>query len=283
MHPIQPGVSLICATKNRHAELRRLFTSLQVQTSQQFELIIVDQNESPLIVDLVQEFRNHITIKHLRFSFASNTKARNEGVRHASFSWVGFPDDDCWYPEDAIAKLLDRIKRENSDAIFINWSDPVSAVSKTMFSFDRGIMKLDEAFVLASCICIFFNTETFRSAKGFNEKMGLGSDTLVKAGEEQDLMLNVISKGGKIYKDPTITVYHPINQRPWDESFRERIKSQGACDIYFTRKYKGWVQALKLQLFWCGATLFNLIRGSKKNAEWYFYKVLGSIMLASKL
>lgn len=282
MHQNQPGMSLICATKNRHAELRRLLTSLQKQTVQLFEIIIVDQNESLLIVDLVEEFKRHLTITHIRCSFASNTKARNEGVRHASFLWLAFPDDDCWYPEDTIAKLLECIENEVPNGIFINWSDP-SPVPKTMFSFESGNMKLDEAFVLASCICIFFNKETFHAAGGFNEKMGLGSDTLVKAGEEQDLMLNVISRGGRIYKTPDIQVFHPITERTWDRSFRERIKSQGACDVYFIRKYRSWVQALRLQLYWFGGIIFNLIRGRKKNTEWYFYKLWGSIILANKL
>jgi glycosyltransferase involved in cell wall biosynthesis len=283
MNQVQPGLSLICATKNRHDELRRLLVSLYAQTSQQFELIIVDQNETALIYGLVEEFKNHIKIVHIRSSFSSNTKARNEGARQASYTWLGFPDDDCWYPDDAIAKLLQLVKREEAEGVFINWSDPLPVIPMKMFSFESGIMKLDEAFTLASCICIFFKAETFRQVNGFNEKMGLGTDTLVKAGEEQDLMLKVISQGGRIYKEPAILVYHAMNERTWDKGFRKRIKSQGACDVYFTRRYKGWVQALKLQVQWSAGIFFNLLRGRKKNRQWYFYKLLGAITLAHKL
>lgn len=283
MNQVQPGLSLICATRNRHEEVRRLLVSLQAQTSKQFELIIVDQNESPLIHDLIAEFRDDIKIVHISFSFSSNTKARNEGVRHASYSWVGFPDDDCWYPDDAVEKLLDQIKKTETEGVFINWCDPLPQVSKTMFSFGPGIMQLNEAFTLASCICIFFKTETFLQVNGFNEKMGLGIDTLVKAGEEQDLMLKIIARGNRIYKSPEIVVYHPMNERTWNKDFRNRIKSQGACDVYFTRKYKGRFRALKLQVYWLAAIFFNLLRGRKKNRQWYFYKLAGAITLAHKL
>ncbi|HEU5292734.1 MAG TPA: glycosyltransferase [Cyclobacteriaceae bacterium] len=283
MNQIQQGISLVCATKNRYQELRRLLVSLQTQTSQQFELILVDQNESDLLVDLVEEFKSNIKIIHLRHSFSSNTKARNTGAKYASCAWVGFPDDDCWYLADTIAKLLEQIKRVKTEGIFINWSDPLPAIPKKMFSFEAGIMKLDEAFTLASCICIFFKTETFQQVNGFNETMGLGNDTVVKAGEEQDLMLKIISQGGRIFKDPTNLVYHSMNERTWDEEFRNRIKSQGACDVYFTRKYKSWFQASKLQVRWFVGIFFNLLRGRKKNMQWYFYKLLGAITLAHKL
>lgn len=283
MKQVQPGLSLICATKNRHEELRRLLVSLQAQTSKQFELIIVDQNESELILDLVEEFRSNINIIHIRYSFSSNTKARNEGARHASCGWLGFPDDDCWYPAETIAKLNQQIAKGEIEGVFINWSDPLPITPKKMFSFEPGAMKLEETFTLASCICIFFKAETFHQVNGFNEKMGLGIDTIVKAGEEQDLMLKIISAGGRIYKDPTTLVCHPMNERAVDEGFRNRIKSQGACDIYFTRKYKSRFEALKLQGYWVAGIFYNLLRGRKKNRQWYFYKLSGAITLAHKL
>ncbi len=276
------SISLICATQYRHVELKRFLESLSRQTCTQFELVIVDQNDSDLILDLIEQYKTFFPILHLKHNFASNSRARNEGVNLASGAYVGFPDDDCWYPENTIEEVLSQLKKGFS-GVFINWEDPTGETSKKMFSFENGIMKLEETFVLASCICIFFDKAIFKKHLGFNEKMGLGENTVVKAGEEQDLLLRIISGGGKILKQPEILVYHNIHDRVLDKIFKKRIISQGACDFYFTKKYKGLIASLKLMGFWIAGIFYNFLRLRFKNSMWYFLKIKGAIIIGNRL
>lgn len=144
-------------------------------------------------------------------------------------------------------------------------------------------MKLIEAFNLASCICMFFHRATLLDCGGFSEKFGLGSATVVKAGEEQELLFRLLRANKKIFKDPTLNVYHLISNRPWNENFIERIKSQGACDIYFTRKYIGLSKTLTLIIRWALAAGYNALRLNRKNFLWYAYKLWGGIFYQPRI
>ncbi len=272
------SVSLICATKNRYAELKNLLQSLSEQSSLQFELIIVDQNESDLILDLVEKFKDKLSIIYLRNNFSNSSKARNQGAECASGLWLGFPDDDCWYPKDFVQMLIGQV-RDEYDGIFINWTDPMS--SKVRFQFSEGQMTKDDAFTLASCICLFIKKLTFVKAQGFNEKFGLGEGTVIKAGEEQELTLRLLRNGAYIRKYPDAAVHHRIVERDWDESFKSRIVSQGACDFLFTKRFKGFFEGYWLLVGWLAAIGYNMVLFRTKNINWYWLKLKGALTAPS--
>jgi len=280
---MQDGLSLICATNNRDKELHRLLQSLAQQTNKNFEIIIVDQNQSDLATNVIGQFSDLLKIVHVPSVISSNTKARNLGVKYANYPWLAFPDDDCWYPPDLIEDLLKKMKEINADAFFINWTDPEQSGMPKVFSFTSGKMELIEAFTLASCICLFFKKNAFVEVNGFNEKLGLGTDTIIKAGEEQDLMLRLLKRGKEIYKLDNLTVFHRIGAPAWSGAFKKRVIGQGACDIYFKRKYIGWGNAFALLIQWTAGVVFNLLRFNKKNARWYYYKLVGGLYYSSKI
>jgi glycosyltransferase involved in cell wall biosynthesis len=99
--------SLVTGTCGRDSELERLFTSLAAQTYKNFELILVDQNEDDRVRRLVDIWRNRFDVLHLH-SPRGLSRARNLGLAHVSGSIVAFPDDDCWYAEDLLEKVVDR-------------------------------------------------------------------------------------------------------------------------------------------------------------------------------
>lgn len=270
------GLSLICATRNRTVEVARLFESLREQTSGNFELILVDQNEGQVLNDLVTRFNRYFTIIHLRQSEPNNSKARNFGTQYSNFNWIGFPDDDCWYPSDFIEKMNDAIE-QGLDGVFINWKDPTSRPNKMRFQLVSGIMTIEEAFTLASAICLFLRKARFQEVGGFNEKLGLGVTTIIKAGEEQELTLRLLQSKAQIFKSTSIVVYHAMHEREWSAAFKDRISSQGACDFLFTRKYKTTFASYSLLMVWSLGLLYNLVRVRKRNFQWYWLKLRGAL------
>jgi glycosyltransferase involved in cell wall biosynthesis len=277
------GLSLICPTKGRYHELNRLLNSLELQRDKKFELIIVDQNCNNLIDDLVERYKDKILISHLKIPARSVSSARNAALKKAKGEWLGFPDDDCWMPEDFVGQVLKRLECINADGIFVNWSDPTLSIPVSMFEFSDGWMTVQDGFHLVSSICIYLRRISVEVVSGFNECLGLGEKTIVKAGEDQDLILRMLHQNMRIYKDSSISIFHPIGKREWNTNFHIRIIGQGACDLYFHWKYLGFFNSIKLTINWFFRMTFNLIRLNRRNFLWYYYKLYGAMKYSWKI
>jgi len=110
-------LSLIIATKDRLADLRRLFDSLRVQTIQPAEIVIVDAG-SEAVDCVVAEFPE-LTIRYLRHWPPSAAAQRNAGIRACSPSatLVGFADDDTTFEPGAIEAMLNFWKKADPDVL----------------------------------------------------------------------------------------------------------------------------------------------------------------------
>ena len=96
--------SLILGTVGRVNDLEIILSSLQAQTYQNFELIVVDQNPDDRLVPILARYKDKFPILHLR-SEMGLSKAKNLGLKHSTRKIAGFPDDNCHYPSD----LLERV------------------------------------------------------------------------------------------------------------------------------------------------------------------------------
>ena len=105
-------ISLVVPTINRVRELERLFRSLIAQR-EDFEVIVVDQNPDDRLVPLVDSYRKHFPIEHLRASQKGQSRARNIGLRHIQGDIFAFPDDDCVY-SDGLLTAVSRLFQDNS-------------------------------------------------------------------------------------------------------------------------------------------------------------------------
>jgi hypothetical protein len=166
---------------------------------------------------------------------------------------------------------------------FTNWTDPTQQPHRIMFPFSEGVMSVKEVFENASSICIVLRKDIFFLNNGFNEKMGLGDGTVVKAGEDQELLLRLQSKGFDVFKVLELSVYHLIDSRVWNKSFEQRIIGSGATDYYLLSKYFGLKKALMTFSWWVAGCMYNLLRLRKKNFKWFFLKIKGAIFLSRNL
>ena len=99
-------VGLIVATKDRPAELRRLFKSLETQSYRLDEVIIVDGG-TQLVENIVQEFPG-LSIKYLRYLPPSAARQRNIGIKTISeeLTLIGFLDDDTVLENNALEAMM---------------------------------------------------------------------------------------------------------------------------------------------------------------------------------
>jgi glycosyltransferase involved in cell wall biosynthesis len=196
--------SLVMATINRDQEISRFLAKLDAQTYQDFELIIVDQNSDNRLRRVIETYQNHFTIRHLRSSVPGASRSRNLGLREAKGDIIGFPDDDCWYPEDLLAQVNSYFKN-NSE-----W-DVVSGSSAGESYWDRHPGTVNQFNVWKRGIeySVFFRRDLVLKIGELDESFGPGSGSPCWAGEITDYMLRALNIGCHIYYDPNLVIHHP--------------------------------------------------------------------------
>jgi GT2 family glycosyltransferase len=100
------SISVIVATKDRPADLRRLLDSLGRQTARPAEIVVVDASIQP-VESVLAEF-SELHLRYLRHWPPSAAAQRNAGVLACSPSatLIGFLDDDTTFESDAFANMM---------------------------------------------------------------------------------------------------------------------------------------------------------------------------------
>lgn len=99
--------SIIIPTYNRQAQLARCLASLAELSCprEQFEVIVVNDDETTMLVKLVDEFRSRINLTLLTQPHAGPAQARNTGAHAATNEFLAFTDDDCEPAPEWLARL----------------------------------------------------------------------------------------------------------------------------------------------------------------------------------
>ena len=92
-------VSVVMATYNYAHFIGEAIQSVQAQTWQEWELIVVDDGSSDGTERVVRQFLTDHRIRYVRQENQGQSAAENTGVRLARCTWVAFLDaDDRWEP-----------------------------------------------------------------------------------------------------------------------------------------------------------------------------------------
>jgi|GEM_PF-2143933 len=198
------GISAVVATYRRKDELKRLLDSIIENNCPHLEVILADQNTDNLIDELVADYSTRLEINHLKITGANQSRARNIGAARAKYDIVCFPDDDCWFGNNALNKVCYLFQTQpETDLLVINWNqNPVKhsdayLTKKEIFSF-RSVGYV--TYVL------FFDKESFTYLGGFVENMGLGR--YIGGGEDTEITFRAANNGLSIYYDSSIDVNH---------------------------------------------------------------------------
>ena len=234
--------SLVLATVGRTVELNRLFDSLLVQTFHDFEVIVVDQNRDDRLQPVLHRARClGIALRHLRHYPPNLALARNAGMAVASGSWLGFPDDDCWYEPHTLERVMLRSRRrDRPQGIVVRWVEQHEPSPPGMLSWPRSARFRDYP---VSSITLFLQRELAARIGGFDGRLGVGQ--WFGAGEETDIVLRALRDGAVIAHEPTATVHHRVDPMPRlaskiaRRSARQRARGTGA--MYAKHRLPAWV------------------------------------------
>lgn len=210
---LPPRLSLIVATIGREPQLRRLFTSLATEQMQVFEVLLVDQSPAPLtsdIASLATEFSSSLRLRYLRDTGRGLSRARNLALPLARGNYLGFPDDDCWYPGSTVDQVMAFFDKHPDTGILCGiYAEPGRINSS--FPADGCRLTPWRCFNRTNSVGLFLNRAAIATAQiVFDERIGAGTE--LPASEETDLVLRLLLAGAEGHYDPSLHVHHAINR-----------------------------------------------------------------------
>ena len=122
-------VSIIVPVYNTDKYLRRCIESIQGQTIQNMEVILVDdgsQDSSGKICDEYAQMDNRIKVVHKRNE--GLVSARKTGIRLAKGSYVGFVDSDDWIEKEMFDNMYQQAQAEEADIVAEGYLEDVYGI-----------------------------------------------------------------------------------------------------------------------------------------------------------
>lgn len=196
-------VSVIIPTYKRNTTLERAIVSVEKQTYNNIEIIVVDDNAEFLNY---REENKKIVAKHDNVIFIENKKnlggglSRNEGIKYAKGEFIAFLDDDDEYLPEKIEKQYELYKKLNNDNIAMIYC------YANMIRVDNSsyLRKVDYEGVplkenISDCIAA---TSWWFCPK--NKLLEVGAFEDISSRQDASLILKFLLKGYEIYRVPEI-------------------------------------------------------------------------------
>ena len=177
-----PVVSVVVATHDRAARLRRLLESLEAQTHRDFEVVVCDDASSDATPGVLAEPRGFPLTALRNETSGGPARARNAGWRAARGELIAFTDDDC----EATPGWLEagvRAWRESASGarVFLQGPvGPVEAERDRLGAFSYTIV-VEGPTPVYECANIFYPRALLEEIGGFDETFPR------PAGEDADL------------------------------------------------------------------------------------------------
>ncbi len=230
--------SLIMPTFGRVKEPGRFLASLNAQTFRGFELLVVDQNPDERLAPVVGAYAALFPILHLRERRAGASTARNVGLGHSCSDFVAFPDDDCQYPPLLLEKVARFFERHPEiDGLTARLVDEKGESSILDFDSEPGLLDTTNVWTRSIEATMFLRRDSVRELR-FDEDLGRGSGTTWGSGEGTDYLLLLLAKGGSVYYDPQLSVFHLSPVPPYDAKAMRRAYEYGCGRGHVLRKHE---------------------------------------------
>jgi glycosyltransferase involved in cell wall biosynthesis len=250
-----PKISLVIGTLGRTEQLKLFLEKVSIQSYRQFEIVIVDQNTDDRIDRLLVDYAPHLAIIHLRTT-PGLSRARNLGLKSCSGDVIAFPDDDCWYPPDLLARVV-QLLDSDCDGITGRQLDAQGQDAGPKYDRQDGPVNLYNVWARGISSCIFLKRHAVEAVGDFDETLGVGAGTPYGAGEETDYLIRVVKSGYQLYYRPDLFVRHPPSEQTITPKMLQRTYFYGAGMGRVLRKhhYPLWFKARSLTRPLLGAAL----------------------------
>lgn len=203
-------ISLITATLGRTKEIERLLVSLSNQTFHDFEIIIVDQNSHHEVEELVKRYSS-LNIRYIRSNKKGLSYNRNIGLSHVRGDIIGFPDDDCFYESNLLARVVEEFGKGGNQCKLVAVQAKDISSDYIFVKCGRGPLTRNDFFKRCISINFFIRKET---GMHFDELLGVGAE--YGSGEETDFLWENVSADDECVFARDTFVRHSYNTSPID-------------------------------------------------------------------
>ncbi len=142
-----PQISVIIPAYNAERTIRQTIESVQRQTFQDFELIVINDGSKDRTVELVQSIQDE-RLKIFSYENGGLPVARNRGISRATGEFIAFLDaDDLWTP-DKLELQLTALKQHPEAGVAYSWTyfmdvneqgEAVSFLPSPQYSFEGNV------------------------------------------------------------------------------------------------------------------------------------------------
>lgn len=272
-------VSLILATLGRDWQVAEFLVSLQAQTFQDFELIVIDQNRDGKIDGIVESFRPVLRIIHAKVDFTGNARARDYGIGLAQGSIVAFPDDDCCYESDVLQKVVAEFERRRQLAILVGASYDADTRRFSIGVNNRKARYFSRLGMMGVEFTQFFAVGRLeRSQFYLDHDFGIGAK--YAGGEGFEMLYRLLRAGAQAFYTPDIRIYHPDKDHYRLGNARMLMYSTGIGA--YIRKFanqRDWFIAYyiarKMLLAPVLKMLLAVLSGNRAKLAYWYYSLVG--------
>ena len=200
-------LSLIIATYGRDKEVDDLLLSLTLQdcSKNDFEVIIVDQNDKIDLSLIINKYNLVLNLNHIKSNVKGLSISKNKGIKAAKAPIITFPDDDCTFYSNTISSALSYLEHHsNVDIVYGRLYDRKSQenIMRVWSSEDKVLNKLNFHTNYSAVTCFSKSKELL-----FDEMYGVGAK--YGSGEELDYIMQALNNEMTVHYSPTIDIWHP--------------------------------------------------------------------------
>jgi GT2 family glycosyltransferase len=206
-------VSAIVCTRNRPDGLIRSVRSLLAGTSEEFELIVVDQSQGRESQTALARLVSDPRLRYVRSGAVGKGAALNEGFHLARGEIVACTDDDCEVPPDWAVDMARTLENHPSAAVLFcrvtagpydSAAGYVPTYERRRDRFLRSIGDCRDGLGLGAGMALRRNAVL--ALGGFDESFGPGGR--FASGDEHDLCHRALLKGWHVYETVDVSVLH---------------------------------------------------------------------------
>lgn len=184
--------SIIIPCYNGSKTIKRALSSVEDQTYNEFEIIIVDDGSSDNSKEVIEEFFKDKELDH-KYIYQENggaASARNKAVANSRGKYLAFLDSDDEWHRDKLKLQLEYIEKLKTNFITTNYTyeefGSTGEIKIEEYDFDQFLISNR-----TSTPCVIVSRELFDRVGGFNETQ--------RYSEDYYLWLNIVHKE-KMYK-----------------------------------------------------------------------------------
>jgi glycosyltransferase involved in cell wall biosynthesis len=235
-------ISVVIATHNRIAHLKKALESLAIQRLHQneYEVLVVDNASTDGTKEEVEHFaQKHAFVKYIHENAPGANFARNTGWKNAQGKYIAFMDDDAVADSQWLASIVSCFESIRPQPAIVggkvlpiwesakpSWIEGklLTALSVVDYGEQPRFLKDHEYFFSVN---MAFRKELLAAFGGFDVSLGRVGQVLTS--NDEILVAKKIRKaGGQFYYDPTANVMHHISaNRLTMHWFKKRYYLQG--------------------------------------------------------